>query len=58
MNEEKPLHKRGDGRDYTLLYLGMDLPRINYEENNGKPYRYVEIFSEGLTNLLTFEEQT
>lgn len=39
VNEEKPLHKGGDGRDYTLLYLGMDLPRINYKENNGKPYR-------------------
>lgn len=39
---EKRLHKGGDGRDYTLLYEGMDLPRINYDEHNGKPYRCEE----------------
>ena len=52
VNEEKPLHKGGVGRDYILLYLGMDLPKINYGKNNGKPYRYVEIFSEGLYKLV------
>ena len=38
---EKPLSKGGDGLDYTSLYMGMELPRINYEEHNGKPYRCV-----------------
>ena len=36
---EKPLHKGSDGLDYSSLYSGIDLPRINYEEFNGKPYR-------------------
>ena len=35
----KPLHMGRTGKDYTLLYVGMDLPRINYEDYNGKPYR-------------------
>ncbi|XP_068681923.1 carotenoid-cleaving dioxygenase, mitochondrial-like [Montipora foliosa] len=39
--EEKPLPKGGDGRDFILLFIGMELPRINYEEHNGKPYRFV-----------------
>ena len=39
---EKPLRKGGDGLDYSLLYAGIELPRINYEEYNGKPYRCVE----------------
>jgi len=38
---KKPLNKGGDGLDYTSLYVGMELPRINYEEHNGKPYRCV-----------------
>ena len=40
----KPLHMGGDGLDYTSLYVGMDLPRINYEDYNGKPYRCVDFF--------------
>jgi len=40
VGEEIPLFKGGDGRDYTLLYVGMELPRINYAEHNGKPYRF------------------
>ena len=39
---EKRLRKGGDGRDYTLLCEGMELPRINYDEHNGKPYRCEE----------------
>ena len=38
---EKALNKGGDGLDYTSLYVGMELPRINYEEHNGKPDRCV-----------------
>ncbi|CAH3180997.1 unnamed protein product [Porites evermanni] len=38
---EKPLHKGSDGLDYSSLYSGIELPRINYEEFNGKPYRFV-----------------
>ena len=37
VGEEIPLYKGGDGRDYTLLYTGMELPRINYAEHNDKP---------------------
>ena len=37
---KKALEKKSDGLDYTLLLTGMDLPRINYKEYNGKPYRY------------------
>ena len=37
----KPVHKGTDGLDYTLLYSGMDLPRFNYNERNGKPYKFV-----------------
>ena len=36
-----PLPKEADGLDYTLLYSGMDLPRFNYSEKNGKPYKFV-----------------
>ena len=39
--KEKPLLKAGDGMDYSLLCTGIELPRINYEEFNGKPYRFV-----------------
>ena len=38
---ENPLHKGPDGLDYNLLYVGMDLPRFNYTEKNGKPYKFV-----------------
>ena len=37
----KTLTKGADGLDYTLLYSGMDLPRFNYSEKNGKPYKFV-----------------
>lgn len=37
----KPLHKGADGLDYTLLYSGLDLPRFNYSEKNGKHYKFV-----------------
>ena len=37
----KALTKGADGLDYTLLYSGMDLPRFNYSEKNGKPYKFV-----------------
>ena len=40
LEEEKPLERKANGLDYTLLFSGMDLPRINYEEHNGKEYRY------------------
>ena len=39
LDAEKPLHVGGDGLDFTSLYVGMELPRINYEDYNGKPYR-------------------
>ena len=38
---EKPLQKGVDGMDYTSLYSGLDLPRFNYKEKNGKPYKFV-----------------
>lgn len=38
---EKPLAKGEDGKDYNVLYEGMELPRINYGEYNGKPYKFV-----------------
>lgn len=41
LEEEKPLERKANGLDYTLLFSGMDLPRINYEEHNGKEYRFV-----------------
>lgn len=41
-DQEKPLPKGEDALDYTSLYEGMELPRINYDEYNGKPYRCVE----------------
>ena len=37
----KPLQKGADGLDFTLLYTGMELPRFNYSEKNGKPYKFV-----------------
>ena len=37
----KPLKKGADGLDYTLLYSGMEFPRINEADNNGKPYKFV-----------------
>lgn len=40
-DQEKPLPKGEDALDYTSLYEGMELPRINYDEHNGKPYRFV-----------------
>ena len=43
--KEKPLLKAGDGMDYSLLCTGIELPRINYEEFNGKPYRFVSDFN-------------
>ena len=42
VSTEKALRKGGDGLDYSLLYAGLELPKINYEEYNGKPYRWVE----------------
>lgn len=39
--EEMPLQRGEDGKDFTLLLIGMELPRINYEEYNGKPYKFV-----------------
>lgn len=42
-DDQVPLVKGGDGHDYSLLFVGMDLPRINYADYNGKPYRYVEL---------------
>lgn len=30
-----------DGRDYKVLYYGVELPQINYRFSNGKPYRYM-----------------
>ena len=38
-DKENPLARGEDGLDYKVLYGGMELPRINYEEYNGKPYR-------------------
>ena len=37
----KTLTKGADGLDYTLLYSGMELPRFNYSEKNGRPYKFV-----------------
>ena len=37
--EEMPLQRGGDGKDFTLLFIGMELPRINYDEYSGKPYK-------------------
>ena len=44
LDAEKPLHTGGDGLDYTSLYVGMELSRMNYEDCNGKPYMSVECF--------------
>ncbi|XP_078350150.1 carotenoid-cleaving dioxygenase, mitochondrial-like [Oculina patagonica] len=41
VHAENPLHKGADGLDYTLLYSGFELPRFNYGERNGKPYKFV-----------------
>ena len=41
-NQEKPAPNEEDGYDYTLLYRGLELPRINYDEHTGKLYRCVE----------------
>jgi carotenoid cleavage dioxygenase-like enzyme len=30
-----------DGKDFKLLHYGIELPQINYQYANGKPYRYV-----------------
>ena len=35
------LEKNADGLDYDLIFTGLELPRINYEANNGKDYNYV-----------------
>ena len=44
-DQERPLPKGEDMQDYTSLYEGMELPRINYDEHNGKPYRCVGVFT-------------
>ena len=44
-DQEKPLPKGEDALDYTSLYKGMELPRINYDEHNGKPYRWSIYFA-------------
>ena len=50
------LPKNADGRDYEVLCKTMELPRINYDLCNGKPYEYVYgLFStekEGFNNAL------
>lgn len=40
LEEEKFFERKVNGLDYILLFLGMDLLKINYEEYNGKEYRY------------------
>ena len=35
-----PLDKNSEGLDYGLIFTGLELPRINYEENNGKDYSF------------------
>ena len=41
LDQGKPLPKGTNGLDYTLLYSGFELPRINYAEFNGKSYCFV-----------------
>ena len=38
---EKPLQKGTYGLDYTLLHSGFEMPRLNYKDRNGKPYKFV-----------------
>lgn len=35
------LPKYSDGRDYKVLYYGLELPQINYNFANGRSYRFV-----------------
>ncbi|XP_074616208.1 beta,beta-carotene 15,15'-dioxygenase-like isoform X2 [Acropora palmata] len=35
------LPRFSDGRDYKVLYYGVELPQINYRFANGKPYRFM-----------------
>lgn len=39
--EPVALPKNAEGRDYEVLGQAMELPRINYDLCNGKPYEYV-----------------
>ncbi|EDO36712.1 predicted protein, partial [Nematostella vectensis] len=39
--QQYKMPKYSDDRDYKLLYYGIELPQINYQFANGKPYRYV-----------------
>ncbi len=59
VDPEKPvemdLDKAYDGKDYEVLYTGIELPRINYGAVNGKDYSYTYGMSgtpEGLTKLI------
>ena len=54
VHAEKPLQKGADGLDYTLLYSGLELPRFNYTEKNGKPYKYV--YGVGDVNEMIFSQ--
>ncbi|KAJ7376492.1 Beta,beta-carotene 15,15'-monooxygenase [Desmophyllum pertusum] len=36
-----PIKKKDDGLDYTLLHSGMEFPKLNDMENNGKRYKFV-----------------
>ena len=40
-NSWKDLPRYADGRNYKVLYYGLELPQINYRFANGKPYRFV-----------------
>lgn len=42
------LDTNSDGLDYDLIFTGLELPRINYEENNGKDYNFV--YGNGLSH--------
>lgn len=35
------LPRYSDGRDYKVLYYGVELPQINYHFANGRPYRFM-----------------
>ena len=45
VNPDSPLtillDKNADGLDYDLIFTGVELPRINYEANNGEDYSFV-----------------
>ena len=45
------IEKNADGLDYDLIFQGFELPRINYEGNNGKEYSFTYGIGCSMTDL-------